>query len=132
MGRLGGTSAAPVAGRRGAGSRFACGPPGRETARMEKFSLDAIAREQAKRAAAASSGRSAETVYGGHEHALRQTVLALTAGSSLDEHENPGEATVQVLRGRVRLTAGEVTWEGRAGDLLIVPDARHALQADQD
>jgi quercetin dioxygenase-like cupin family protein len=99
---------------------------------MEKFSLDAIAREQARRASAASSGRSAETVYGGHEHALRQTVLALTAGSSLDEHESPGEATVQVLRGRVRLTAGEVAWEGRAGDLLIVPNARHALQAVQD
>jgi quercetin dioxygenase-like cupin family protein len=96
---------------------------------MEKFLLDAIAREQATRAASASSGRSAETVYGGHEHALRQTVLALTAGSSLDEHENPGEATVQVLRGRVRLTAGKVAWEGRSGDLLVVPNARHALEA---
>ena len=87
------------------------GGGGRETGRMEKFSLEALAREQARRAAAASSGRSAETVYGGHEHALRQTVLALTAGSSLDEHENPGEATVQVLRGRVRLTAGDTAWE---------------------
>jgi quercetin dioxygenase-like cupin family protein len=99
---------------------------------MEKFSLEAIARAQARLAAAASSGRSAETVYGGHEHALRQTVLALTAGSSLSEHENPGEATVQVLHGRVRLTAGEVTWEGRPGDLLVVPDARHALEAVED
>jgi quercetin dioxygenase-like cupin family protein len=99
---------------------------------MEKFSLDAIAREQAKRAAAASSGRSAQTVYGGHEHALRQTVLALTAGSSLDEHESPGEATIHVLRGRVRLMAGKVAWEGRAGDLLVLPDARHALQALED
>jgi quercetin dioxygenase-like cupin family protein len=99
---------------------------------MEKFSLDAIAREQAKRAAAASSGRSAETVYGGHEHALRQTVLALTAGSALDEHESPGEATVQVLHGRVRLTAGDVAWEGRRGDLLVVPTVRHALQAVED
>ena len=99
---------------------------------MQKFSLDAIAREQAKRASAASSGRSAETVFGGHEHALRQTVIALTAGSSLDEHENPGEATIQVLRGRVRLTAGEVMWEGRTGDLLIVPEARHALEATED
>ncbi|MGH3188866.1 MAG: cupin domain-containing protein [Streptosporangiaceae bacterium] len=99
---------------------------------MEKFSLDAIAREQARRAAANSSGRSAQTVYGGHEHALRQTVVALTAGSSLDEHENPGEATIQVLRGRVRLTAGEVAWEGRYGDLLVVPDARHALEAVED
>ena len=99
---------------------------------MQKFSLDAIAREQAKRAGAASSGRSAETVFGGHEHALRQTVIALTAGSALDEHENPGEATIQVLRGRVRLTAGQVVWEGRTGDLLVVPDARHALQAIED
>jgi quercetin dioxygenase-like cupin family protein len=96
---------------------------------MEKFSLEAIAREQAKRAASTSSGRSAKTVYGGHEHALRQTVVALTAGSSLDEHESPGEATIQVLRGRVRLTAGQVAWDGRDGDLLVVPQARHALQA---
>ena len=99
---------------------------------MQKFSLDAIAREQAKRAGAASSGRSAETVFGGHEHALRQTVIALTAGSALDEHENPGEATIQVLRGRIRLTAGQTTWEGRTGDMLIVPDARHALAAIED
>jgi len=99
---------------------------------MQKLSLDALAREHSGRAAAASNGRSAETVYGGHEHALRQTVLALTAGVSLDEHENPGEATVQVLRGRVRLTAGTTDWEGRSGDLLIVPDARHALAALED
>jgi quercetin dioxygenase-like cupin family protein len=99
---------------------------------MRKFSLQAIAREQAKRAAAASSGRSAETVYGGHEHLLRQAVLALTAGSSLSEHENPGESTVQVLSGRVKLTAGDVTWEGRTGDLLVVPDSRHALAAMED
>jgi quercetin dioxygenase-like cupin family protein len=99
---------------------------------MQKFSLDAIAREQAKRAAATSSGRSAETVYGGHEHALRQTVLALSAGAALDEHESPGEATIQVLRGRVRLTAGQTVWDGRTGDLLIVPDARHALEAVED
>jgi quercetin dioxygenase-like cupin family protein len=71
-------------------------------------------------------------VHGGHEHALRQTVLALTAGSSQDEHENPGEATVQVLRGRIRLTAGTTVWEGRSGDLLIVPDTRHALEAVED
>ena len=112
--------------------RLACRRQGRETARMEKFSLDSIVREQAKRAAAAPAGRSAETVYGGHEHALRQTVLAMMAGTSLAEHENPGEATVQVLRGRIRLTAGDTSWEGRTGDLLIVPAARHALQAVED
>src|SRR5438067_4526235 len=35
---------------------------------------------------------------------MNQTVAP--AGSSLDEHDSPGEATVQVLRGRARLTAG--------------------------
>ncbi len=99
---------------------------------MEKFSLDAIAREQAKRAAATPAGRSAETVYGGHEHTLRQTVLALTAGTSLAEHETPGEATVQVLSGRIRLTTGDTAWEGRSGDLLVVPGARHAVHAVED
>jgi quercetin dioxygenase-like cupin family protein len=99
---------------------------------MEKFSLEAIARQQADAAARAGSGRAAETVYGGHEHVLRQTVVALTAGSALSEHENPGEATVYVLNGRVRLTADEQAWDGRAGDLLVVPPKRHALEAVDD
>jgi gentisate 1,2-dioxygenase len=57
---------------------------------------------------------------------------ALLSVLYLDEHENPGEATIQVLRGRVRLTAGQITWDGRTGDLLVVPDARHALAATED
>ena len=81
---------------------------------------------QAKRA---SSGRSAETVFGGHERHLRQTLIALRAGESLSEHENPGEATVQVLFGRVLLRAGSAEWNGSPGDLLTVPDGRHALDA---
>jgi quercetin dioxygenase-like cupin family protein len=96
---------------------------------MEKLSLDALARELMKAASAAPAGRSARTVYGGHEHVLRQTLMALTAGSSMSEHENPGEATVHVLHGRVRLVAAALEWEGRDGDLLIVPQARHTLHA---
>ncbi|MER6106855.1 cupin domain-containing protein [Streptomyces hirsutus] len=99
---------------------------------MQKLSLDALAREHLERATAASTGRSASTVYGGHEHILRQTLLALTSGTSLAEHENPGEATLLVLRGRVRLTSGETSWEGRDGDLIIIPPARHALEALED
>ena len=99
---------------------------------MNKVSLDAIAREQQKKASSASSGRAAETVYGGHEKSLRQTVISLTGGTELTEHENPGESTVLVLAGRVRLSAAEVSWEGRRGDLLAVPDARHSLLALED
>ena len=99
---------------------------------MNKLSLDALGREQLKIARQASSGRSAATAYGGHEHMLRQTVIALTAGRTLDEHENPGEATIYVLRGRVRLVSEDIAWEGRTGDLLIVPNARHSLDALED
>ncbi|MBL3665383.1 cupin domain-containing protein [Streptomyces sp. M2CJ-2] len=99
---------------------------------MQKLSLDALAREHLERAAAASTGRSASTVYGGHEHVLRQTLLALTAGTSLAEHDSPGEATLLVLSGRVRLTSGDTSWEGRTGDLLAVPPARHGLEALED
>ena len=96
---------------------------------MNKMSLTALAREQLAAAERSSSGRSAHTVYGGHEHVLRQTLIALAAGQRLDEHENPGEATVHVLSGRVRLSAGQDSWEGSAGDLIVVPDARHSLAA---
>ncbi|MFB6751691.1 cupin domain-containing protein [Streptomyces sp. NPDC056353] len=99
---------------------------------MRKLSLDALAREHLEQAAASSSGRSATTVYGGHELVLRQTLLALTAGTTLAEHENPGEATVQVLRGRVRLASGDDSWEGRTGDLILIPPARHSLDALED
>ena len=99
---------------------------------MNKVSLTALAREHLEAARAVSSGRSAHTVYGGHEHSLRQTLIALTAGSELDEHESPGEATVHVLAGRVRLKAGANAWEGRDGDLLVVPDSAHDLEAIED
>lgn len=99
---------------------------------MQKLSLDASAREQLRAALAASSGRAATTVYGGHEHRLRQTVIAMRAGATLAEHENPGEATVLVLQGRVRLTAGDDAWEGRQRDLLVVPPRRHAIEALED
>jgi quercetin dioxygenase-like cupin family protein len=99
---------------------------------MQKSSLTAQAREQLELAHSASSGRSSSTVYGGHEHQLRQTVIALVGGQMLNEHENPGEATIHVLHGRVRLGTGETSWDGSLGDLLIVPDCRHTLEALED
>lgn len=99
---------------------------------MQKESLTALLRHQLEIARNSSSGRSAHTVYGGHEHALRQTMIALRAGTNLDEHESPGEATVHVLHGRVTLVAGGDRWNGSPGDLLRVPDRRHALEAVED
>jgi quercetin dioxygenase-like cupin family protein len=96
---------------------------------VKKLSLDAIGREQLERAQDASSGRSSATVVGGHEQVLRQTVIALREGSSLTEHNSPGEATIIVLSGHVLLSAGSTSWEGRKGDLLVIPPERHSLEA---
>ena len=57
---------------------------------MQKESLTGLVRHRLEKASTASRGRSAHTIYGGHEHALRQTLIELRAGVSLDEHENPG------------------------------------------
>ena len=99
---------------------------------MEGLSLERLIDEQLAAARAASAGRSARTIHGGQEHALRQTLIALVAGHSLGEHESPGEATLQVLRGAVRLQAGGETWSGTTGDFLLIPDARHDLEAVED
>ena len=99
---------------------------------MQKLSLEAVARELLGRAAEATGGRAAQTVIGGHEKVLRQTVIAMVKDAELTEHANPGEASVYVLHGRVLLATGDNSWEGRSGDLLIVPDATHSLQALQD
>jgi quercetin dioxygenase-like cupin family protein len=99
---------------------------------MQKTSLKALARQELKSALNASSGRSASTVYGGHEHQLRQTVIALRGGESLAEHQNPGESTLQVLTGRITLRAGDVSWNGSPGDLIIVPNADHSVDAEED
>lgn len=99
---------------------------------MEIVSLTDEADRHLGLAREAGSGRAAHTVRGGHDNVLRQTLIALAAGRELAEHESPGEATLQVLRGRVRLVAGDDAVEGAAGDLLTIPPRRHALHALED
>ncbi len=99
---------------------------------QQQESLTDLIQQHLEKATAASSGRSAHTVYGGHDHVLRQTLIALASGSRLEEHENPGEATLQVLHGQVTLEAGSDRWEGSPGDLIAIPDSRHALEATAD
>ncbi len=99
---------------------------------MQKTSLTAMVRQHLALALEASSGRSAHTVFGGHEHSLRQTLITIASGRRLDDHENPGEATLHVLSGRVRLVTADADWEGIAGDLLVIPPSRHSLEALED
>ncbi len=80
----------------------------------------------------ASSGRAAHLLFGGPESTLTQTVIAMRSGASLAKHQNPGEATLLVLQGTVRLQAREQSWDANEGDLLIVPQQRHSLDALTD
>jgi quercetin dioxygenase-like cupin family protein len=99
---------------------------------MDPTSLADAARTHVERARAADHGRSAHTVHGGHDRALRQTLVALRAGTTLREHPNEREATLQVISGRIRLTAGTLTLEAATNDLLAVPAAAHTLTAVED
>ncbi|MER7346973.1 cupin [Streptomyces aurantiacus] len=93
--------------------------------------LTALAEEHLNRARTAAHGRSAHLIV--HDDALRQSVIALTGGSALDEHTTPRAASLQVLRGKVRLT----TESGAdsvlaAGQLCAVPQERHGLLGLED
>ena len=99
---------------------------------MDKKSLTAVARQQLKLAATSTIGRSSQTLIGGHTQVMRQTDVALAEGQSLAEHDNAGDATIQVLSGTLVLIAGTDEWKGSAGDLLVVPRARHSVKAVDD
>ena len=100
---------------------------GRSSNHTESHATDlfrrSLATQQLELADAHGGRPVADTVVGGHERVLRLTVVGMIAGTELGEHNNPGEATVHVLRGRVRLTSKGQSWEARSGDLLKVPDA---------
>lgn len=99
---------------------------------MNAVSLPRLCEESLAAARTSTAGRSATTVFGGHEHDMRQTLIALTQGAKLHEHESPSEATLQVLRGEVRMHTGEEHWDGSAGDHLVIPPERHDLEAVTD
>ncbi len=99
---------------------------------MKGESLSRLGDEQLATAREPGSGRAAVTVFGGQQHDLRQTLIALAEGRALGEHDAPDEATLQVLSGRVRLHAGAETWEGVEGDYLVIPSMRHDLEAITD
>lgn len=97
------------------------------------MSLTALVDMHLEKARVVSAGRSSHTIYGGAEHQLRQNLFALVAGAKLQDHESPGEATLQVLTGHVLLTGGpEGDVEGHIGDFLVVPATRHGLRAVED
>ncbi len=99
---------------------------------MEATPLPGLTDHLLQEARTDSARRAARTVCGGSDHTLRQTVIALVAGADMSEHENPGEATLQVLVGRVRVDWHTGSGELEAGDHAELPQERHSVLALQD
>lgn len=93
--------------------------------------LPALTRRLLDEARSSPHGRSALLVV--HDGPLRQSVIALTAGSALDEYNTPPAASLHVLHGRVALTTGDAERpELTAGRLHPLPHERHGLRALED
>lgn len=99
---------------------------------MADLNVNDIASELSEKASGTDAGRASQTVYGGHDKSLRQTLIVLLEGHELAQHESPGEATLLVFNGRIRVSSDAESWEGGPGDLLPVPPARHNLAALTD
>ena len=74
------------------------------------------------------------TTLGAKSGALRQVIAALRADAVLPDHENPGDATLQVLTGEVELgtSSGSSAVRLAKGDLEVIPQERHYLRAITD
>jgi quercetin dioxygenase-like cupin family protein len=94
--------------------------------------LAAIAADLLEQAAAAPAGRAALTLVADAGAPLKETMLALRSGEHLAEHDTPGAATLQVVRGRVRLATNGERWELRQADHIQIPPTRHRLESLED
>lgn len=100
---------------------------------MRTESLSDLGADLLAAARQSTAGRAARTIFGGRDHTLRQTLIALASGQHLGEHDGPEEATLQVLSGHVRLHfADRRMWVGEAGEYVTIPQVRHDLSALED
>lgn len=74
-------------------------------------------------------GRHAELLVS--DGPLRQTVIALMQGVRLAEHNSPPAASIQVIRGRVRVT-GQESVELPTGSIEALTHHRHSVEALDD
>jgi quercetin dioxygenase-like cupin family protein len=102
-------------------------PPSEEGLSMPD--LTQLAREHLEAARVSEHGRSADRIL--HDRHLRQSIIALTAGTELSEHNSPPAASIQVLQGAVRVTGNEEA-EVSAGELAVLAHRRHSVVALED
>ena len=77
-----------------------------------------------------TTGRAARTVLSGP--LMRAVVIAMADGTEMAEHEAPKAATLYCIAGQVTLRSGGDEWPLAAGQLVPIPQARHAVEAHAD
>ena len=93
--------------------------------------LNELAESHLAAARTEERGRSAELIA--HDGPLRQTVIALRDGVRMAEHNSPPAASLQVLKGRVRVDLeDEMQGEFDEGELWILTHERHSVLALAD
>jgi len=101
--------------------------------------LEQLATHLIAQAEADPTGRAVQHVDLGHD-TLRVMAIGFATGGALPEHDNPGEAVLQVLRGSLTLINDAVkpdaaapeeprVIEAKTGWLVRIPDARHHVEA---
>lgn len=85
-----------------------------------------------EKASSSAARRASDTLYGGRETVLRQTLIVLLADADLAAHDAPPEATLQVISGRVELVTALKSWTLETGDLMSIPQERHSVHALDD
>ncbi|AKG42800.1 cupin [Streptomyces xiamenensis] len=95
--------------------------------------LNALAEHHLDRARAAEHGRSAHLFL--HDGPLRQSVIALTAGAELEEHNAPPAASLYLVRGAVQVVPAGDGAAGiplTEGEIMKIPQVRHSVVALED
>lgn len=94
---------------------------------VSKAELDELVVEHLERAKSAPHRRSATAVL--KDGRLRQTLMALDAGSELADHSKPESATLLVLHGAVTVRWADGEQEVGHGGLFVIPDVVHNVVA---
>ena len=94
--------------------------------------LNELTQELLEKAGSVDSGRATHVFRAVKGGSLSQVMLVLKAGKELSEHENPGEALLHILSGKIQLTAGQESLDLAADEHVVIPQQRHAVLALED
>lgn len=90
--------------------------------------LPTLAEHLLTQAAESPQLRASQRINLDHEH-LRMTAIGFATGGELPDHRNPGEAVLQVVRGRIRLTDETRSIEVDEGTAARIPNGVHRVES---